>query len=182
MAFTAELAELAELSEGRVHTYLQDRDGDLPLTDIVTGTADDAILYACGPGGMLTAMEEAVHINRPQLPFRFERFTGEPTEHVAPDGEIEEGDGDRAFEVELARTGETVEVAPGQSILDAVRPVRPDILFSCEEGFCGTCETKVVEGEPIHRDSILSAKERAKNTSMMICVGGCASTRVVLDL
>lgn len=175
LAFTADLAELAEHSGGRVHTYLQDRDGPLPLRAIVTGTAEDAILFACGPGGMLTALEETVSATRPQLPLRFERFTAEPAEPA-------DDSGGRAFEVELAQTGGTVTVQPGQSVLDAVRTRCPAVMSSCEEGFCGTCETKVLEGEPIHRDTILSAKERARNTSMMICVGSCASARLVLDL
>ncbi|MFC7511983.1 2Fe-2S iron-sulfur cluster-binding protein [Streptomyces thermocarboxydus] len=73
-------------------------------------------------------------------------------------------------------------VEPGTSILEAVRAVRPDVLYSCEEGFCGTCETKVLAGKPVHQDTILSEKERAAGNTMMICVGGCASRRLVLDL
>jgi ferredoxin-NADP reductase len=182
LAFTGELDELAALSGGRVHTFHQDRDGDLPLGRIVTGAAEDAVLYACGPAGMLTAIEDTVRGIRPQLPLRIERFTADPAVPTADPADGDTAAGDREFEVELARTGETVRVRPGQSVLDAVRERRPDVLSSCEEGFCGTCETKVVEGEPIHRDTILSAKERARNTSMMICVGSCASSRLVLDL
>ena len=180
LAFTADLAELAELSGGRVHIHLQDRDGPLPLRDIVTGAAEDAILYACGPGGMLTALEESVRSARPQLPLRFERFTPDPVAPSADDGA--HGADAGSFEVELVQSGGSVTVQSGQSILDAVRDRCPDVMSSCEEGFCGTCETKVIEGEPVHRDTILSAKERARNTSMMICVGGCASARLVLDL
>jgi DNA-directed RNA polymerase sigma subunit (sigma70/sigma32) len=40
----------------------------------------------------------------------------------------------------------------------------------------------VLEGLPDHRDSVLSKSEREANKSMMICVGGCKSERLVLDL
>ena len=183
LAFTATLHELAERSGGRLITRSDDVEGPLPLAEIVAGAPDAAALYACGPPGMLTALTDVVAAQRPGLPLRFERFTAAPPE---PDGGADVGadveDTDERFEVELARTGETVTVEPGGSILEAVRTVRPDILSSCEEGFCGTCETKVLDGEPVHRDTILTARERARNTSMMICVGGCASRRLVLDL
>ncbi len=180
LAFTRELADLAARSGGQVHMRSDDVEGALPLTEIVSDAPEGAMLYACGPGGMLTALAETVERERPGLPLRFERFAAVSDEPPASDSD--ETDGQAPFDVELARTGETVTVPLGQSILDAVREKRPDVLYSCEEGFCGTCETKVLEGRPIHRDSILSEKEREKNTSMMICVGGCASTRLVLDL
>lgn len=181
LAFTTELAELAERSDGRIKLRSDDVEGPLPLTDIVTSAPDGAMLYACGPGGMLTALSDTVDRVRPDLPLQFERFTAAPLDLVAPPPEADT-DGATPFEVELARSGETVTVRPGQSILDAIRPMCPDVMSSCEEGFCGTCETKVLDGRPIHRDTILSKKERERNTSMMICVGSCASARLVLDL
>ncbi|MFI5610255.1 PDR/VanB family oxidoreductase [Amycolatopsis sp. NPDC051903] len=173
LAFTRELTALAERSVGELHLRSDDVEGPLPLTEIVRGAPAGAMLYACGPGGLLTALAGTVERENPALALRFERFTAAPAE-PAPGG--------AAFDVELARTGGSVTVQPGQSILDAVRQKLPDVLYSCEEGFCGTCETKVLEGEPVHRDTLLSPKERAKNTTMMICVGGCASARLVLDL
>jgi ferredoxin-NADP reductase len=179
LAFTAELHALADRPGGRLRLYSDDLDGPLPLAAIVRSVPDDAGVFACGPAGMLAALRDAAERHRPGLQVRFERFSLEPAGTDAP---AEPPTGDTSFEVELAQTGETVTVAPGQSILDAVRPLRPEILSSCEEGFCGTCETKVLDGTPVHRDTILTAKERERNTSMMICVGGCASARLVLDL
>ncbi|MET7991741.1 PDR/VanB family oxidoreductase [Amycolatopsis sp. NPDC005232] len=175
LAFALELTELARRGNGEIHLRSDDVEGPLPLLDIVRAAPTGAMLYACGPGGLLTALAETVERENPALLLRFERFTGEPAEPIGVTAQ-------ESFEVELAQTGETVTVRSGQSILDAVRVKRPDILSSCEEGFCGTCETKVLAGEPVHRDTLLSAKERAKNTTMMICVGGCASARLVLDL
>jgi len=174
MAFRAALPEAG--ATGTVALRTDDRDGPLPLPEIVRDAPAGSHLYACGPAGLLTALRSAA-AERPDLDLRVERFTagesGDGAKDVTPGG---------AFEVELAGSGETVTVTPGTSILDAVRGLRPDVLFSCEEGFCGTCETKVLEGEPVHRDTILTGKERERNTTMMICVGGCASPRLVLDL
>lgn len=90
-------------------------------------------------------------------------------------------DGDSgAFEVELHRTGRTVQVAAGQSILAAVREELPYVSYSCEQGFCGTCQQRVLEGEIDHRDELLTDAER--DDSMLICVSRCRGERLVLDL
>lgn len=86
------------------------------------------------------------------------------------------------FEVVLARSGRTVAVPPGTSVLDAVRETGVEVLYSCTEGTCGTCETEVVEGEPDHRDSVLTEEERAAGETMLICVSRCRGRRLVLDL
>lgn len=57
-----------------------------------------------------------------------------------------------------------------------------DVMTSCEDGFCGTCETTVLEGVPEHHDTILSEKERAAGKTMMVCVGRSCTPRLVLDL
>ena len=82
----------------------------------------------------------------------------------------------------LARSGQTVRVPPGRSILMCVRDAGLDVASSCEEGICGTCETRVLEGEVDHRDSILTAEERAANDTMMVCCSRAFSDRLVLDL
>jgi len=56
------------------------------------------------------------------------------------------------------------------------------VLSSCLEGVCGTCETRVIEGQPDHRDSLLTEDERADNEYMMICVSRSLSDHLVLDL
>ena len=86
------------------------------------------------------------------------------------------------FIVELARAKRELVIAPGKSILQAVREAGIEVPHSCEEGVCGACETRVISGQPDHRDSILSDSERAANKTMMICCSGCKSDRLVLDL
>ncbi|MDT7708945.1 MAG: hypothetical protein QOG20_4552 [Pseudonocardiales bacterium] len=179
LAFTDELRRLAGTSRGEVVLRTDDVEGPLPLADILAGAPNGAAVYACGPAGMLTALGEVAGRVGSDLPIRVERFGVDP--HAGRPADTAT-DGSGGFEVELARTGETLTVAAGESVLEAVRALRPDVLSSCEEGFCGTCETTVLDGTPIHRDTILTDRERAGNTSMMICVGGCSSPRLVLDL
>lgn len=86
------------------------------------------------------------------------------------------------FEVELAASGRTLTVGPDRSILQAVEEAGIQVLSSCREGTCGTCETDVLAGEPDHRDSLLTPDEREANDVMFICVSRCRSGRLVLDL
>ncbi|MBL8549255.1 MAG: oxidoreductase [Hyphomonadaceae bacterium] len=142
----------------------------LPVAEIVRAAPADAHLYCCGPAPMLAAFEAATAGRDPDH-VHVEYFTQK--HEAATEG---------GFLVELARTGKEVRVLPGQTILQAVRDLGVDVGFSCEEGICGACETRVLDGLPDHRDAILSEKERAANKSMFICCSGAKSPRLTLDL
>jgi ferredoxin len=86
------------------------------------------------------------------------------------------------FEVELVHTGRTVVVGPDKTVLEAVGEVGVEVLSSCRQGICGTCETTVLAGEPDHRDALLDDAERLANDCMFICVSRASSDRLVLDL
>ena len=86
------------------------------------------------------------------------------------------------FKVVLAKSGTEFVVPPGKTILDTLLDAGLDIPYSCMEGVCGTCETKVVEGVPDHRDLILTEEEHATGKIMMICCSGSKSEKLVLDL
>ncbi len=90
--------------------------------------------------------------------------------------------GDTAFQVELRRTGVTLTVPADRGLLEVIKEVVPDVEYSCEEGYCATCETRVLAGIPDHRDTVLTEAERAENDTMMICVGRSRSPLLVLDL
>jgi ferredoxin len=87
-----------------------------------------------------------------------------------------------SFFVELAQTGRAVEVHPGVSILDTLREEGVDVVSSCGEGTCGTCETRVLAGEPDHRDSILDKEAKKRGDRMMICVSRSCVERLTLDI
>jgi ferredoxin-NADP reductase len=164
MAFTPELARYGD----RVTLAPQDETGLLDLGPVLDDLPEGTLVYCCGPGPLLDAVEERC----PAGVLRVERF--QPKE--------QQPGTDEAFEVVLARSGRTVPVPPGVSVLDAVRAAGVQVLYSCTEGTCGTCETDVLEGAPDHRDSVLTEEERSAGDTMMICVSRCRGARLVLDL
>ena len=86
------------------------------------------------------------------------------------------------FEVRLARSHRTITVEPGETILNALLDAGMAVNYACTEGVCGTCETRVIEGIPDHRDLFLDKDEQAANKTMMICCSGAKSRTLVLDL
>lgn len=168
MAFLDRLEEYGD----RVDVRPEDEHGLLDLSAFLAHHRDGALVYSCGPEPLLKAMEAAC-ANLPHNTLHVERF--------APKEEIHT-DGDTGFEVYLQASGLTVEVGPEQSILECVEAAGIPVLSSCQEGTCGTCETDVVEGDPNHRDSVLTEDDRASGETMMICVSRCKGKRLVLDL
>ncbi len=86
------------------------------------------------------------------------------------------------FEVHLAQRNLTLTVQPDQSILKVLQDAGVDVPFSCSEGICGTCLTKVKEGEPDHWDMYLTPQEQEKGDCIMVCISRSKSPRLVLDL
>lgn len=169
MAFHAELR--AAYGE-RVRLVPQDEHG-LPDLDVLLGVPrPDTLVYCCGPEGLLRAVEERC-ASWPADTLHTERFV--PKEQHVPGAE-------EGFEVELARSGRTVTVPAGTSVLDAVEQEGVPVLSSCREGTCGTCETVVLAGAVEHRDSLLTPAEQEAHDTMMICVSRAACPRLVLDL
>ena len=166
MGFLAELERYGDLV--RLHPSTGDTRVNLGAITPQLGE----LVYACGPQRMVDELERVsaewepgtLHVERFEA-----RDVGAPVLH-------------ETFEVELTLTGVTVEVAPDDSILDAVEAAGAFVLSSCREGTCGTCETVVLDGAVDHRDSILSPQERAANDRMMICVSRAACPRLVLEL
>ncbi|MFF8410351.1 PDR/VanB family oxidoreductase [Streptomyces omiyaensis] len=158
------LADLVRLGGDRVTVVAEDESG-YPDLSFLGSVPDGTAVYCCGPDGLTDAVTAAMPAGR--VP-RLERFSG-----VAPAGGT-------PFEVELRRSGRTVAVAAGQSVLAAVREEVPDVMYSCTQGFCGTCRQTVLDGEVEHRDELLTDAERAG--SMLICVSRCAGGKLVLDL
>ncbi|MFD5794627.1 PDR/VanB family oxidoreductase [Streptomyces diastatochromogenes] len=164
MAFTTELARYGD----RVALAPQDESGLLDLGPVLDEVPDGTLVYCCGPAPLLDAVEERC----PGGALRVERFRPK----------AQQGAADLEFEVELARSGRTLVVPADVSVLDAVRGAGVEVLYSCTEGTCGTCETDVLDGAPDHRDSVLTEEERAAGETMMICVSRCRGARLVLDL
>ena len=90
--------------------------------------------------------------------------------------------GDQGFEVRIASTGKVYPIAPDVSVVEALRKEGIDILTSCEQGVCGTCLTRVLEGVPDHKDSYLTPEEQAACDQFLPCCSRAKSSRLVLDL
>ncbi|QRF61790.1 PDR/VanB family oxidoreductase [Variovorax paradoxus] len=142
----------------------------LDIAAIVRNAPAGAHLYCCGPARMIDAFVEAC-AGRPAHTVHFERF-------AAGSAAATEG----GYEVVLERSGQRLAVAPGKTILDTLLDNAIDVPYACSAGVCGTCRTRVIAGEPDHRDDYLDAQEKQSNEAIMICCSGSRSKTLVLDL
>jgi ferredoxin-NADP reductase len=127
--------------------------------------------YCCGPAAMLDKFESEGS-RHPAMVMHSERFSAKKSVSIASS----------EFLVELALSGRSYLIPADKSILDVLLDAGEPLLFSCKEGVCGSCETTVLDGEPDHRDSVLSDVEKSQNKSMMLCVSRCKSSILKLNL
>jgi ferredoxin-NADP reductase len=170
MAYVQALARFGT----RVHIAPKDTHGRFDVGALLAEPREGTAVYCCGPESLLSAVEEAMASWSPGS-LHTERFSpreyGEGTDGALP-----------GFEVELRRTGVTLDVPPDKSIADVCDEHGVMIPLSCREGTCGSCETVVLEGVPAHRDSVLSQDDRASGEYIMPCVSRSCTPRLVLDL
>ena len=88
----------------------------------------------------------------------------------------------KPFKVRLRSTRETYDVPADKSLLEVIRAQGVQVMTSCEHGICGTCITRVMAGEPEHRDDCLSAEERSSNNLMAVCCSRAKTDLLILDL
>lgn len=129
---------------------------------------DAGLVYACGPEGLLDALAALVPPNQ----LRIERFQA---------SDIATREGDRAFTLECQSSGVTVRVAEDESALTALERAGVPIYSSCREGSCGSCELRVVSGEPDHRDSVLDDASKDRFGVMYPCVSRARGETLVVD-
>lgn len=171
-ALVGEIERLAADGAGEFLPNYDDLVGVLDLPGTLAALPENAHVYCCGPTGMLNAFRagaDAAGIASDRV--HFEYFSSEV--QSASEG---------GFTVVLQKSGAEVAVKAGQTILQALLERGVDVPYSCEEGICGACETRVIEGSPDHRDMILSDAEKNKGETMMICCSGSKSARLILDL
>jgi ferredoxin-NADP reductase len=167
--------ELAERYPDRVTIWPQDERGLLDLEALLKETDESTLIYCCGPEPLLNAVEEN-SAHWPAGALHIERFAAK-----TPSADAEAPARD-SIEVVCQRSGTTVEVGPDTSILEALEEADIPVMASCYEGVCGTCEARVLEGTPDHRDSLLSDAEKATNEVMLVCVSRALTGKLVLDL
>jgi ferredoxin-NADP reductase len=173
-------AGLAQMlpSQAGIDIRVSGRDARIDLPALLTSLPANTGVYACGPSRMLDEVASwGFELRRRGSDVHVERFEAS-AETLA--GIHAEGDG--AFTVTFARSDDTVTVGATETIMECARRLGKVIESSCEEGYCGTCETDVISGTPDHRDDFLSDDERASGETMMICVSRAAGGKLVLDL
>lgn len=146
--------------------------GPLPLAPLMQDAAPGTHLYVCGPRPMIEAAREtALAAGFPADHIHFELFE----QAVGQES-------DQPFEVELASSGQVFTISPGKTIIEVLEGEGIDLMYDCQRGDCGICQTDVLEGEPDHRDVVLSQAERDSGKVMQICVSRAKSARLKLDL
>ncbi len=128
-------------------------------------------IYCCGPALLMNAVQVATAARATER-VHFEWFTA-PVIATADD---------QPFTILLRNSGKRLEVPAGRSILEVLEEAGEGVPYSCREGLCATCKTPVLAGIPDHRDSVLSAAERAANDQMLICVSRAKSELLELDI
>ncbi|MEV0259419.1 PDR/VanB family oxidoreductase [Streptomyces sp. NPDC050732] len=166
MPFLEEIEKLGGAGRERVTVVAEDEDGLPDLAAFLDGTPRGTAVHVCGPEALMDAVAAFLPDG---CSLHLERFAPRTS-----------ADGNAPFEVELRRSGRTVAVPADTTVLAAVRAELPNTAYSCEQGFCGTCQQRVVEGEIDHRDELLTDGERAG--SMLICVSRARGERIVLDM
>lgn len=172
-AFRAEIAASAFADRVRSHYDAGPAEQKLKLDAVLASPDPGTRLYVCGPTSFIDFVVSTA------------KAKGWSADHIHLEyfGAVPQGSsGDTAFDVRVASSGKTYTVAAGQSVVQALMDHGIEILTSCEQGVCGTCIARVLEGEPDHRDLYFTDEERAKNDQFTPCCSRARSKILVLDL
>jgi len=165
LPFVDEVAALG----ANVEIRTDDTCGLPTAAELLGECSEGTAVYACGPAPMLTAIRSAL-VGRDDVELHFERFAAAPVVNGRP------------FPATVTSAGETVAVAAEETLLAALRRAGVNAPYSCQQGFCGTCRTRVLAGEVEHRDTLLTEPERASGM-MLTCVSRAAGeSGLTLDL
>lgn len=172
-AFIDEIA--ASPFASRVHPHFDDGADDqkLQLAPLLAQVHAQTHLYVCGPSGFIDFVtSRAKGCGWPAAQIHVEFFTGA----------VQDTSGDREFQVKIASTGRLVSVPAGKTVVQALASAGIEVLTSCEQGVCGTCLTRVLEGECDHRDMYLTDEEKSRHEQFTPCCSRAKSPVLVLDL
>ena len=181
LAHAAFFHELAGSSHGlSLHLGLDGPETEAAIAAALAASPCSSPLYVCGPAPFIDAARRHARQSGWREDDIHSELFAAPTVPAAA-APPEAAAADTPFELVLQRSGVRCMVQPGQSIVAAAALAGVEIGTSCGEGFCGSCESTVLEGQPLHRDSVLGAAARASGRTLMPCVSRCAGARLVLD-
>jgi vanillate monooxygenase ferredoxin subunit len=152
--------------------YLEATDQTLDAATLLADHPEDTQLFICGVDWWLDPIlntarqkgwaDERVHI---------ERFTAKAAAALL----------DKVFEVKIASTGTVFKIPGDKTVAGFLEESGVKIPTSCEQGMCGTCKVKILEGEADHRDKRLSPEQRAEGY-FLACVSRAKGDLLLLDL
>jgi vanillate O-demethylase ferredoxin subunit len=172
-AFRQRIAASAFASRVQFHYDNGDAAQKLDLQKLLSQPQAGTHLYVCGPKGFMDAvLGTARAAGWPEAQIHYEFFGAE----------VAKSDSDASFEIKLASSGRIVMVPKDQTAVQALAAAGVDIMISCEQGVCGTCLTRVLEGVPDHKDSYLTPEEQAANDQFTPCCSRSKTPVLVLDL
>jgi vanillate O-demethylase ferredoxin subunit len=159
----------------KVHFHFDDGAAEqkLDIAALLSAPASGVHLYVCGPKGFTDAVLNTARENGwPEAQLHCEFFAGTVTK----------SDSDACFEVQISSSGKIVFVPRDKTVVQALAEAGVDVQMSCEQGVCGTCLTRVIEGILDHKDMYLTPEEQAANDQFTPCVSRSKTPRLVLDL
>jgi len=172
-AFLERLSRSSFSAQVQLHFDDGPVDQRLDAARLLAAPTADTHLYVCGPGGFMAhVLDSARQAGWDDSRLHREYFAAAPEPEAASD----------SFEVQLASTGQCFLIPPQRSVADVLLEAGVDIPLSCEQGICGTCVTRVLAGEPEHRDLFMTDAEHARNDQFTPCCSRSKSPRLVLDL
>jgi vanillate O-demethylase ferredoxin subunit len=172
-AFASRIEASRFASKVRFHFDDGPAQQQLDLDPVLGSPRPGVHLYVCGPKGFMDRVLGCA------------RDHGWPAEQLHVEffsAEVATSDTDAAFEVQLASSGRVITVAKEQTVVQALAAAGVTVATSCEQGICGTCLTRVLDGVPDHKDQYLTPEEQAANDQFTPCCSRARSPRLVLDL
>lgn len=163
--------ELQALDPQKVRFHFDMEQGHALNLQALLGESAWSAVYACGPAGLLDAIEQATAA-WPAGSVRMERFKAQ----------AQDSSTHTAFQLVLAKSQQTIEVRADESPLEALERIGIDHPYACREGLCGTCEVRVLEGQPDHKDNVLSEQDRTAGQRFIPCISRCSGLQLVIEL
>lgn len=170
LAFREELRASPLAAHVTVHAGLSPQQTAAVIGTALQHAAAGTHAYTCGPAPFMATVQELASATIGAAQLHQESFSAPAA--VA---------GDQAFVIRL-RDQREIEIAADQTALAGLQAAGVAVDCSCEVGVCGTCQTRVLEGIPDHRDGFLSEAEKAGNLCFMPCVSRARTAVLVLDL
>jgi vanillate O-demethylase ferredoxin subunit len=172
-AFRQRIASSVFANQVQFHFDNGDAVQKLNLATLLSAPKAGCHIYVCGPKGFMDAvLKTARDTGWPEGQLHYEFFAAE----------VLKSEADASFEVKLASSGRSITVTKDQTVTQALSAAGVEIQTACEQGVCGTCLTRVLEGVPDHKDQYLTTEEQASNDQFLPCCSRAKTACLVLDI